>query len=117
MVESDQTRRTSLAQVQRPPFDGSEPCIWCPVEVRGLHATAHNAVGAFFAAVSGSGSWERCGRKMAELKSAVERTQAHSDAHFADRAHSHGEVKDERGRYVPIGGAWLPAQDGDHEDR
>lgn len=92
MTDEAQVERESLAQVVRPPFDGSEPCVWCPMEIRSLHATAHNAVGAFFAAVDGTGSWERAGRKMAELRQAVEHTRVGLDAHFADRMHSHGEV-------------------------
>lgn len=86
------SERVALSSVERPPFDGSEPCIYCPMEVRSLHASAHNAVGAFDAAVNGSGSWSRAAKKMAELRRVVEDSTRLADAHFADRMHSHGQV-------------------------
>ena len=77
----------------QPPYDGSPLCPACPVEVRGLHATAHNAVGAFEAAAKGHGDWSRVYRKMAELAEAVGDFQPVMDGHFARAAHSHGDLR------------------------
>jgi hypothetical protein len=86
------TERASLAEVRDPPFDGSEPCIFCPMEVRNLLAVAHNAVGAYEGVLNGHESPEQLARKMATLKGAMEGAQRLADAHFADRMHSHGQV-------------------------
>ena len=67
-----------------------DSCPACPVEVRGLYASAHNAVLAVEAAQGEMGSWERAFRKMAELKSAVEAMQPIVDKHFEDRSHWNG---------------------------
>jgi hypothetical protein len=77
----------------QPPYDVSPPCPACPVGVRGLHATAHNAVGAFEAAAKGHGDWERAYRKMAELAEAVRSFQPVVDGHFDRPAHSHGSLR------------------------
>ena len=69
------------------PFDG-KPCPMCPMEIRNLHATAHNYINA----VKGGDSPERVARKFAGLVDAVEKAQPLADAHFADRLHSHGQV-------------------------
>ncbi len=79
-----------------PPYDGGSPCIACPALVRSLHATAHNAVGAWEAAVKGHGDWQRAYRKMSELMQAVEGFQPVIDGHFADPLHSHGDAKASR---------------------
>ena len=47
-------------------------CIACPQDVRNLFAVAHNAHGAVTAALDGTGSWEHAGRKLAELKRAID---------------------------------------------
>ena len=57
-------------------------CIVCPDGVRNLMATAHNAVGALYAAQNGTGSWERAWRKVAALRSAEARMQSVVDEHF-----------------------------------
>jgi hypothetical protein len=87
---TDQPLRVAFNDVANPPFGGTEACIACPIEVRGLGAVAHNAVCAFEAAASGSGSWERAARKMAELRRAVDEWRPIVEAHFADPMHSHG---------------------------
>lgn len=77
----------------QPPYDGSPPCPACPVEIRSLHATAHNAIGAFEAAAKGHGNWSRAYRKMAELAQVVREFQPVVDGHFARPAHSHGDLR------------------------
>lgn len=62
----------------------SAPCDACPLEVRGLYATAHNAVLAFEAAMKGDGDASRAIRKMRELKDAVEVFRPIVEAHFAE---------------------------------
>jgi hypothetical protein len=66
----------------------TDACPACPVEVRGLYAAAHNAVGAFERAMSGTGDAERAVRKLAELRDAVAKMKPIVEAHFADPAHS-----------------------------
>lgn len=61
-----------------------EPCIACPVEVRGLYASASNAVRAVASARDGAGSWERAFRKLAELGEAVTLMAPIVEAHFSD---------------------------------
>jgi hypothetical protein len=77
-----------------PPFDG-KPCPMCPVEVRGLHGAAHNALNRFDdifnRGYDGDSAWFKLREKMEELRAAVEKIRPLSDAHFADRRHSHGE--------------------------
>jgi len=58
-------------------------CIACPQAARNLGATAHNALGAVRAALDGTGSWERAGRKLGSLGRALEQWQAALDEHFA----------------------------------
>ena len=53
------------------------PCPCCPIEVRDLHAVAHNL------------TVRSPGLANGDLKRAVENMQPLMDAHFADRAHSH----------------------------
>lgn len=57
-------------------------CSWCPVEVRALFATAHNAVLALDMARAGVGDFERAWRKLAELRETVHVVQPLLDAHF-----------------------------------
>jgi hypothetical protein len=77
-----------------PPFDG-KPCPMCPVEIRGLHGAAHNALNRFDdifkRGYDGDSAWFKLREKMEELRAAVEKVRPLSDAHFADRRHSHGE--------------------------
>lgn len=94
-MPDDTPERVGYRREHEPPFDDSEPCIFCPMEVRGMHATAHNAVGAFDAWRSGNGSLERFIRKMWDLKQSVQHNQPRIDAHFADQAHSHGRTTKE----------------------
>ena len=77
------------AGVVGPPFDG-KPCPMCPIEIRNLSATAHNAVNRW-------DDWRQRGEslcklesKMEDLRRAVAVVKPLSDAHFADPAHSHG---------------------------
>jgi len=60
-------------------------CIACPVEVRDLYATAHNATLAFEAALSGHGDSARAVRKLRELKESVERMKPIVEVHFSVR--------------------------------
>lgn len=68
-----------------PPYDG-KPCPMCPIEIRNLHAVAHNYVNV------------QRGRSMSsdtsidDLERAVEAVKPLAEAHFADRMHSNGEV-------------------------
>jgi len=84
------------SQPKGPPFDGGAPCPMCPVEIRGLAATAHNLVVTFEAwrSAKGPGADEQIAmwKQMERLAEAVKLAQPFLDAHFADRMHSHGEV-------------------------
>jgi hypothetical protein len=91
-TNQDEINQRAQAAVQRrvePPFDGN-PCPACPSIFRNLHAVAHNADEAFFAAGIGQGGWERAYRKMKELRQVVEEYQPLVDKHFEDGRHSHG---------------------------
>ena len=57
-------------------------CIACPVDVRNLAATAHNAHGAVKAALEGTGSWGRAARKLGSLERALATFKESSDSHF-----------------------------------
>lgn len=61
-----------------------ETCMACPVEVRGLYASAHNAVMAIEMALNGTGDRARAIRKLAELKEQVELFKPIAEAHFSD---------------------------------
>lgn len=63
-------------------------CVACPVEVRDLYATAHNAVQAADAARAGRGEWLRFYRKLEELRTSVAKMKPVVEAHFADRGHA-----------------------------
>lgn len=78
-----------MKPVQPAPIRMGKPdeCIACPVEVRDLFASAHNAVQAFNAALAGAGDWSRAHRKMTELEASVGRFQPIVDDHFSDRIH------------------------------
>lgn len=60
--------------------DDEHKCLACPVEVRGLYAAAHNALGAYQRGDLG----DRVGRKMAELADALARIAPHVEQHFAE---------------------------------
>jgi len=70
-----------------------DQCPACPILVRDLHATAHNALNAIDAALRGDGDWSRAKRKIEGLRASVKAFQPTVDAHFADRAHSHPSGK------------------------
>lgn len=55
-------------------------CIVCPVEVRGLYATAHNAI----TAIRHGSDWSRTDRKIMELEESLQLLRPFIDAHFAD---------------------------------
>ena len=82
-----------------PPFDGSAPCAMCPMEVRNLSAVAHNLLSRWDAVLQygSEESWAKLREKFDALREAEAMIRPLSDAHFADRAHSHGEeATDER---------------------
>lgn len=54
-----------------------EPCPFCPVEVRNLSATAHNAIVAWKA-----NDWQRLQQKLEALERALQQTQPLLDRHF-----------------------------------
>ncbi len=56
-------------------------CDWCPMEVRGLFAVAHNASGAYENRVFDA---ERAERKMTQLKAYLELIQPLIDRHFEE---------------------------------
>lgn len=58
----------------------------CPREIRNLAAVAHNTVSAWR-----TGRHHKMPERLAELERAVEAAKPYSEAHFADRMHSHGE--------------------------
>lgn len=63
--------------------DTGHQCPACPSAVRNIYATAYNAELAVTSAMSNNGSWERAGRKLAELKHAVDAFRAeHVNGHF-----------------------------------
>jgi hypothetical protein len=61
--------------------EAGHSCIACPVEVRSLYASAHNAVGAVRRALEGGGDWSRAKRKLAELEETVARMRLVMDGH------------------------------------
>lgn len=71
-----------------PPFDGSDPCPACPWQVRDLAATAHNLLIAI-----DSKDWPRVFTKTERVRESLKRFQTVVDRHFADRAHSHGDIR------------------------
>jgi hypothetical protein len=78
-----------LARFGRPEDLEGAPhaCMACPLEVRDLYATAHNAAGAVRRAVKGEGEMERALRKLGELEASLARFAPIMAAHFAaDRA-------------------------------
>lgn len=79
--------RHELASVTDPPFDGSEPCIACPIEVRDVLACAHNLLGAM-----DGGDAFQIAKKRTDLKLSVARLERIAAAHFATSMHSHGRV-------------------------
>lgn len=67
-----------------PPFDGSAPCPFCPLEVRNLMAVAHNlSIGSRDTTID-------------DLRKSVEACRPLADRHFADSMHSHGHVRSSR---------------------
>jgi hypothetical protein len=77
-----------------PPFDGKS-CPMCPVEIRGLHGTAINALNQFDAIFNyrdtSVSAYTKLREKMEELRAAIETVRPLADAHFINRRHSHGE--------------------------
>ena len=71
-----------------PPYDG-KPCPCCPLEVRNLHAVAHNLVNAYDDPDTDP---YKIALKVRELRRAVAMMQPLADAHFADSMHAHGTV-------------------------
>jgi hypothetical protein len=74
-----------------PPFDGSAPCVACPIEVRDLAATAQN----FLVRLDAYRQGNDVNLADAEhaFRRSVERMRAISEAHFADRAHGLGDLR------------------------
>jgi hypothetical protein len=72
--------------MEGPPFDG-KPCPFCPVEVRNLAAVAHNLLTV----------WDdphrrfKLERRIQQLRDALKLVEPLSEAHFANRAHAHGD--------------------------
>jgi hypothetical protein len=76
-----------MAEKLRPPFDDSAPCPACPAEVRGLYAVAFNLLNLR----KDPDRWQRkIGERLDELQAAVDKMTPIIDAHFVNRAHSHG---------------------------
>lgn len=82
MVQVIEDLREHVATLER-----HNPCPACPVEVRGLHAAASNAVGSVERWLTGEEDYERALRKIRQLKTAVDTMQTIVDAHFANKAH------------------------------
>jgi hypothetical protein len=74
------------ARAMEPPFDGGEECPFCPVEVRNLHAVAHNYV------LQQTGRSDSRDTTFEDLERAVEACESLRAAHFSDSMHSHGHV-------------------------
>ncbi len=74
-----------------------EKCIWCPVEVRDLHACAFNACLAVEQAFElGAEYYPRAVRKIADLREALNKYQPLADAHFRHSGYpEYGTKKDE----------------------
>lgn len=68
----------------RPATGPEHQCAACPVEVRDLMASAHNAVVQFDSWARTGGDFARTARKMRELAEAVERVQSIVDQHFKE---------------------------------
>ena len=63
-----------------------EPCMCCPVEVRGLYAVAFNLLNLR----DDPDRWQRkIGERLDELERAVRLIQPYIDAHFEDGEHQH----------------------------
>lgn len=77
-------------ETRNPPFDG-KPCPACPMEVRDLAATAHNALLAVDHARNSMGDWNRAYRKLEGLRGSLSRMQSIVNKHFADTKHSLGK--------------------------
>ncbi len=75
-----------------PPFDGL-PCPMCDWRIRNLAATAHNLVVRWERWQRGGDRtvWWKIVDKMRDLRAAVDAVEPLSEAHFADRRHSHPE--------------------------
>jgi len=71
-----------MADEQTIPANTAHSCIACPVEVRGLYATAANMVIAVQMVLSGDCGPERAGRKLLELQEAVEKMRPIVEEHF-----------------------------------
>ena len=71
-----------------PPYNSSNLCPMCPLEVRNLHAVAHNVLKRWDAIMGGE-PVAHFRSKLEDLRDAVEVAQPLVDAHFANRAHSH----------------------------
>ena len=63
-------------------------CIYCPFEVRGLFAVAHNAIGAY---ENRTFQPDRAERKMAELRQYLTDIQPGMDKHFQGIRLAHQE--------------------------
>jgi len=73
---------------REPPYDG-KPCPMCPIEIRNLHAVAHNFLNRWDAWRQHGGDFGAVVEKARDLERAVQLAKPLADAHFADRAHSH----------------------------
>lgn len=84
--------------------EGGASCPACPLRVRDLYATAHNAIQAWEAAHVGTTTWERSWdrvrRKLDALQASVEAFEPIIAAHFADPSHSGGNATPDEARAI-----------------